>query len=250
MAVVAGVTGSAEGADVAAAAPAARTVFVGAASRSVLPTVDGSYAYLDVGASCRRTTATPLGIFVPEWDQGQVAVGNGDDRSFWVHDDLRLRAMAIDDPRSDRMVVLVASDLYMIFRNDGDEIRARVAERLPANVRKPVDVLIAATHNHHGPDTAFDVNHIWYEHMVEQAADAVLDAIAQRQPATFRVATGEHWFGADDGTDPQIIDPTMNVLQATARNGQRHRDRRPVEQPPGVDPRLGTAGADRGLRRC
>jgi hypothetical protein len=219
MAIVAGATGSTDGADVAAAAPAARTVLVGAASRSVLPTVGGSYAYLDAELPPPNDRDS-LGIFVPEWDQGQVAVGNGDDRSFWVHDDLRLRAMAIDDPRSDRMVVLVASDLYMIFRNDGDEIRARVAERLPANVRKPVDVLIAATHDHHGPDTAFDVNHAWYEHMVEQAADAVLDAIAQRQPATLRVATGEHWFGADDGTDPQIIDPTMNVLQATARNGR------------------------------
>jgi hypothetical protein len=218
--IVTGTTGTASGAAFAApSAPGSRTVLVGAASRSVLPTVDGSYDYLDVELPAPDDRDS-LGVFVPEWDQGVVAVGNGDDRSFWVHDDLRVRAMAVDDPRSDRMVVLVASDLYMIFRADGDEIRARVAERLPSNVRKPVDVLIAATHNHHGPDTAFDVNHTWYEHMVDQAADAVVDAIARREPATLRVASGEHWFGADDGTDPQIIDPTMNVLQATARSGR------------------------------
>jgi hypothetical protein len=217
--IVASATGTAEGANVSAAVPGPRTVLVGAASRSVLPTVDGSYDYLDAELP-GPTDPDSLGVFVPEWDQGQVAVGNGDDRSFWVHDDLRVRAMAIDDPRSARMVVLVASDLYMIFRNDGDQIRALVADRLPSNIRKPVDLLIAATHNHHGPDTAFDVNHEWYEHMVEQAADAVVEAIVQRQPATLRVASGEHWFGADDGTDPQIIDPTMNVLQATARGGR------------------------------
>lgn len=219
MAVTTGAAGDAGGGDAGGGKPPkGRTVRVGAASRSVLPTVDGSYAYLEgplPGADDRES----LGVFVPEWDQGRVAVGNGDDRSFWVHDDLRVRAMAVDDPRSDHLVVLVSSDLYMIFRPDGDQIRARVAERLPRHVHKPVDVVIAATHNHHGPDTAFNVNHEWYDHMTDQAADAVVDAIRHRQPATLRVATGEHWFGTDDGTDPQVIDPTMNVLQATARNG-------------------------------
>lgn len=194
-------------------------LLVGAASRSVLPTVEGGYDYLAAGLPGPRDPYPP-GVFVPRFDQGRVAVGNGADRSFWVHDDVRVRAVAIDDVRSPRLTVLVSADLYLVFRADADGIRRKVAERLPPHVRKPVDVVIAATHNHHGPDTAFDVNHTWYEHMTDQAADAVLAAVASRRPAVLRVASGTHWFGMSDGTDPQVIDPTLNVLQAVGRGGK------------------------------
>jgi hypothetical protein len=194
---------------------------VGAASRSVLPLVDGSLAYTDSGFPSDHDAVSP-GIFVPAWDDGRIAVGNGDAESHWVHDDIRVRAVAIDDRRSDQLVVLVATDLYMVFRNDGDAIRARVAELLPRSLRRrDVEVVISATHNHHGPDTAFDVNHDWYDYMVEQSAQTAVDAIDVREPAQLQVATGEHYFGLDDGTDPQIIDPRLNVLQAV-RQGRGH----------------------------
>jgi hypothetical protein len=201
------------------------TILVGAASRSVLPAVGGGTAYLE-GAVPDPADATSLGAFVPEFDLGQVAVGNGDDRAFWVHDDVRVRAMALDDPTSREMVVLVASDLYMIFRVDGDQIRREVAERLADRDpggghgrNRPVELIVTATHNHHGPDTAFDVNHGWYDYMIDQTVDAVVEAIDDRQPATLRVASGEHWFGAHDGVDPIVYDPTMNVLQAVRQGG-------------------------------
>ena len=216
-----GVSAAAEGGDKPGQGNTGGTIFVGAASRSVLPTVDGSTDYLE-GMVPDPTDATSLGAFVPVFDQGRVAVGNGDDRSFWVHDDVRVRAMAFDDPTRREMVVLVASDLYMIFRTDGDQIRREVEERLAERHRgagrgRPVELVITATHNHHGPDTAFDVNHVWYDHMIDQTVDAVLEAIDDRQPATLRVASGEHWFGAHDGIDPIVYDPTMNVLQAVRR---------------------------------
>ncbi|MGH9210951.1 MAG: hypothetical protein ACRD2C_09745 [Acidimicrobiales bacterium] len=204
---------------------------VGAASRSVLPLVDGSLDYTDAGFPSDEDAVSP-GIFVPEWDDGSIAVGNGDSDGHWVRDDLRVRAVAIDDRRSDQLVVLVATDLYMVFRTDGDVIRSRVAELLPRSLRhRDVEVVISATHNHHGPDTAFDVNHDWYDHMVEQAAQTVVEAIDNRVPATLRVAEGEHYFGLDDGTDPQVIDPRLNVLQAVREGGGhssgrgRHDDR-------------------------
>jgi hypothetical protein len=192
-------------------------LLVGAASRSVLPTVDGSTAYLD-GAVPSPENATSMGAFVPHFDQGRVGVSNGDDRAFWVHDDVRVRAMALDDRSSDSAVVVVSSDLYMIFRVDGDQIRREVAERLAqADFERPVKLVIAATHNHHGPDTAFGVNHTWYEYMIDQTVDAVLESLQRLQPASLRVGTGAHWFGAHDGVDPIVYDPTMNVLQATRR---------------------------------
>ena len=81
-------------------------------------------------------------------------------------------------------------------------------------------MFIGATHNHHGPDTAFDVNHPWYDSMIDRAATAVVEAVGRMRPARLRVGQGRHWFGMDDGTDPQIIDPRMNVLQATGVDGK------------------------------
>lgn len=195
------------------------TVLAGAASRSVLPLVDGGYGYLRAGFPGRHDALDP-GVVVPEWDDGRIAVGNGDDESYWVHDDLRVTAMAIDDPRSRDLLVLVASDLYMIFRLDADEIRAKALAMLPPGLARRARIVVTATHNHHGPDTAFDVNHDWYEHMTDQAAAAIVDAVRARRPATLRVAAGEHWFGMRDGTDPQVLDPRLQVLQAVGRHGE------------------------------
>ncbi|MEJ7582587.1 MAG: hypothetical protein WKF43_00595 [Acidimicrobiales bacterium] len=184
----------------------------------MLPRVDGSLSYLDAGLPSDGDATSP-GIFVPAFDDGRIAVGNGDHDGHWVRDDLRVRAVAIDDPRSPKLVVLLAADLYMIFRQDADSIRAKVARLLPRHLADRTEILVGSTHNHHGPDTAFDVNHDWYEYMTDRAAAAVVDAIGGRRPATLRAAKGRHWFGMRDGTDPQVLDPSMNVLQAVTGRG-------------------------------
>ena len=202
-----------------AAPPGPGTLLVGAASRTVLPTVDGGYDYLKAGFPARGNATDP-GILVPQWDDGRIAVGNGEEESFWVHDDIRATAVALDDPRSDEIVVIFASDLYMIFRNDGGEIRAKAAKLLPPGIDKKLKVIVSASHNHHGPDTAFDVNHAWYEHMTNQAAQVVAAAVQNRRPARLQAAAGEHWFGTNDGTDPQVFDPRLNVLQVVDVGGR------------------------------
>jgi hypothetical protein len=87
-------------------------------------------------------------------------------------------------------------------------------------MRSRVRIAIHADHNHHGPDTAFDVNHEWYDVMIDRTADAIVAALGSMRPARLRVAEGEHFFGLGDGRDPQIVDPTLGVLQATATNGR------------------------------
>jgi hypothetical protein len=201
------------------AAPAEGNVLVGAASRSVLPLVDGSLDYLWAGFPDRSDPYDP-GILVPAWDDGRIAVGNGDSRSYWVHDDVRVTAVAIDDPRSREKVVIVDSDLYMIFRVDAEEMRSMALAKLPPGIARDLRIVITATHNHHGPDTAFDVNHDWYAHMAGQVADAIAEAVMTRRPARLHVAAGEHWFGMNDGTDPQVFDPNLNVMQAVDTHGQ------------------------------
>ncbi len=211
---------TAAGANAAPGAPPGQgTLQVGADSRTVLPLVDGSHDYLKAGFPERGNAFDP-GIPVPKWDDGRIAVGNGEPESYWVHDDIRVTALAIDDPRSPHIVVIVATDLYMVFRNDGEEIRARAAKLLPPGIAKKLKVVVTASHNHHGPDTAFDVNHGWYDYMAGQAAATVAAAVKSRRPARLQVASGEHWFGMNDGTDPNIYDPRLNVLQAIDTRGQ------------------------------
>lgn len=191
---------------------------VGAASRSVLPTVDGSHDYLAAVSPDAGDPFSP-GLFVPEWDQGRVAVGNGNEESWWVHDDMEVTAVAFQEQRGKDITVVVAANLYMIFGADADAIRAEVANRLPAKVVDRLDIAIHADHNHHGPDTAFDVNHEWYDLMIDHAADAVVESIDELRPARLDVAETEHYFGLRDSRDVRVHDPTLGVLRATATNG-------------------------------
>ena len=194
------------------------TLLVGAASRSVLPLVGGSYDYLAAGFPTRDDPFS-LGIVVPAWDDGRIAVGNGASESYWVHDDLRATAVALQRPGKREIVVIVGADLYMVFRLDAEQIRAKAAALLGAELAADTRIIVTATHNHHGPDTAFDVNHAWYEHMTDQVAETIAEAVGNRRAASLKVAAGEHWFGAKDGTDPQVYDPRLNVLQATDEKG-------------------------------
>ena len=211
---------------VAAAAPpntggrgAPPVIKVGAASRSVLPTIDGSHDYL---AAVDPDPTDPLspGLFVPEWDQGRVAVGNGDSDSHWVHDDMEVTAVAFQPSGSKQITVVMAANLYMIFGADAEVIRERVADLVGPEVAGRLEIAISSDHNHHGPDTAFDVNHEWYDLMIDQSAAAIVEAIDELRPARLDVAQTDHYFGLRDSRDPQVIDPTLGVLRATATNGK------------------------------
>src|SRR5690606_3595791 len=188
----------------------------GAASRSVLPTVNGSRDYADPGVLPFDIDATSPGVFVETFDQGPIHVGNGRPDAHWVRDDLRVRALALQRAGDARVAVIVAADLYMLFAPDVAELRRRVIERLPESTRAHVDVLVAASHNHHGPDTAFEVNAAWFDMMLDEARDAVVDAVERLEPATLRAAEGTHYFGASDLSGIRVYDPTLGVLQARA----------------------------------
>jgi hypothetical protein len=183
----------------------------GAASRSVLPTVDGRRAYLDEAPGwADGADPDDPGVFVPEWDQGQIDVGNGSDDGSWVHDDLRASALALST--GDELVVMVAIDVYMVFAVDAGEIERRARALLPADVADTARIIISATHVHEGPDTAFSVNDDWYGLMADETAGAIADAVDALEPAELTTAQGEHGFGQADARDPLILDPTVNVL--------------------------------------
>lgn len=193
---------------------------VGAASTSILPTVDGSTDYLadapTWSAENGSTDPDDIGVFVAAFDQGEVSVSNGNDNASWVHDDVRATAVALQ--RGDERAVLLGLDTYMTFSMDADHIEELAKEQLPAEWQD-APILIAPTHNHHGPDVAFDINPDYYQHLAEQASQAVVDAVASLQPAVAVAATGEHRFGVSDGRDPIVFDPRLNVLDLTTPDG-------------------------------
>ncbi|MUH56324.1 MAG: hypothetical protein F2683_05295, partial [Actinobacteria bacterium] len=187
------------------------SLLAGSASASVLPTVDGTTDYLSDAPGWNQAGVDPtdIGVYVPMFDQGSVDVGNGSSDGSWVHDDIRATALALD--RQGDRAIIVAVDVYMIFSSDADEIARRARELLPQDWQD-VPILVNATHNHHGPDSAFSINDDWYSHMADVIAGTVVEAVNDLQPAIASAITGEHRFGVSDGRDPIVFDPRLNVL--------------------------------------
>lgn len=193
---------------------------VGAASASILPTVNGTIDYLETatgwGTQAGAAAPNDIGVFVAKFDQGNVSVSNGNSDASWVHDDVRATAVAID--RDGDRAIILGLDTYMTFSMDADHIETEIKTQLPAEWQQ-APILIAPTHNHHGPDVAFDINPEYYEHLTVQATSAVLKAVESIQPATAHAASGEHRFGVSDGRDPIVFDPRVNVIDFTSTDG-------------------------------
>lgn len=192
------------------------TLEVGSASRSVLPTVSGGRDYLEDApgwpAAADLDPYDP-GVFIPVWDQGRVDVGNGDSDASWVHDDIRATAVALQ--RDEQQLILVTTNTYMHLKADVDEIVRRARLALPAEW-SDAEILVAASHNHHGPETAFGPNPEWYDMAVDQIVDAIVSATASVEPATATVATGNHNYGSVDQRDPRVYDDRLNVMAFTS----------------------------------
>ena len=209
----------------ATAIPAGGSAFwVGAAWKSLLPTVQGTTGYFDE----LRTSPLALtpgdpgddpGVFVRQWDVGTIGIGNGNASSHWVHDEIRGTAVAFQDrTRVDHAtVVLVAADLYMLFGNDMQAVHEKLIAQIGQEEYDRLHILISASHTHEGPDTAGldgPINHDYYEYLTTQLAAAIADAVADLQPAELVANTSSWQFGLGDTTSPRIVDPTLNTLQA------------------------------------
>lgn len=188
------------------------TLYVGAASRSILPTVSGGREYLQDApgwpAAAELDPDNP-GVFIPVWDQGRIDVGNGEPDASWVHDDVRATAVAVE--REGQRIIFITSNTYMHLKSDVDEIVRRAKASLEGDWAG-AEILVSSSHNHHGPETAFGPNGDWYEMAVEQIVAAVQEAVDDVEPATAVLATGEHDYGSVDQRDPRVYDNRLNVM--------------------------------------
>lgn len=191
-------------------------LMAGAASYSMLPTVNGGRDYLaDAPGWPAQADLDPddPGVFIESWDQGEVDVGNGRSDSAWVHDDLRTTALALS--LAEEKVILVMADAYSFFSPDIAAMVERIRSRLPDDWQQ-APILVSATHNHHGPDTAFSINDDWFSLLADQLAFAAEDAVAALQPASMAIASGLHGYGVSDQRDPIIPDDRLKVISVDA----------------------------------
>src|SRR5690606_24712984 len=85
--------------------------YVGAASSTILPTINGKTDYVQ---PISEFDATSPGTLTPKFDVGKINVGNGGSDAKWVRDDLRATVVCIKtDP--EKTLVILSADLYMLF---------------------------------------------------------------------------------------------------------------------------------------
>lgn len=199
---------------------------VGAAWVTILPEVAGSTSYFDaIRAQPTLALASgdpgdDVGVFVEQWDVGTIPIGNGEKSSHWVHDELRATAVAFKnlDDADDRTLVLVSVDVYMLMRQDLEEVYSKVRSAVGTSEYNKLTILISATHNHMGPDTLGleGMNHDYYRYMTDQIASAVVTATRTENlfPAKLKVSASSYQFGMADSHAPYVVDASLNALQA------------------------------------
>jgi len=136
--------------------------------------------------------------------------------------DLFVRAMVIE--KGETIFAIVSVDFLGWTSILGNRSRALVKGIPPENI------LIGATHTHSAPDaygfpdmngkTFADVKYL--DECVRQIADAVNEAVANKQPASLKIAMAEAVGKiAYNYYAPALYDPRCGVIQALATSGPR-----------------------------
>lgn len=158
----------------------------------------------------------------PALDRPVYLAGFGRDRrAVAVHDELSARALALR--LGDTTVVVVALDLIGLLRRDVQQISAHVQRVAPG-----VQVLIACTHTHHGPDTiglwgpdtaTSGVDPAYMAQLRASIVATVQAALDALQPATMRSAAVFVPGVAKNARDPHILDEELTCLQFAGAEG-------------------------------
>jgi len=132
-----------------------------------------------------------------------------------VHDNLYARTLAIRG--AGRLIIVVAVDLISLDRHFCRRISRDVQAALPA-----AQLLIAATHTHHGPDTlglwgpdelTSGVDPVYMEQLHRMVVDTAVRAAAAPQPAHLAAAGVLVRGVAKNFRDPHIADEELTCLQ-------------------------------------
>lgn len=146
--------------------------------------------------------------------------GFGDNRiATSVHDDLYVRCLALG--AGSQTVVVCSVDLIGIFYDDMLKIREKVQAQAP----EATHVIVAATHDHEGPDTMglwgptpfqTGIDEKYLDWLRERIATTALEAIHSMQDARLTLARDDHpLLGTlqSDGRPPYVKDPYLFVMR-------------------------------------
>jgi hypothetical protein len=155
-------------------------------------------------------------VITPTLERAVFLAGFGQNRlAQTVHDDLSVRALTLKDENTS--LILVALDLIGFIRLDVMQVAQRIQAKAPG-----VNVIIASTHTHHGPDTIGlwgpDANHsgvdkAYIEFLKDKIVTTILSSMENLQTVSLQ-ATSVHVRGvAKNARDPDILDDELTVAQ-------------------------------------
>ena len=153
-------------------------------------------------------------IITPSLDRPVYLAGFGQNRrATTIHDDLYARALTIQTESV--TLTLVALDLIGFFRPDVQDVITRVN-------RPDVQIIIASTHTHHGPDTmglwgpndkTRGVDEMYMTAIKKKIVDVIHASLSTLKPATVKW-TSVHVQGLiKNARNPEIMDDELTLLQ-------------------------------------
>jgi hypothetical protein len=155
-------------------------------------------------------------VITPTLEPAVFLAGFGQNRlAQTVHDDLSVRSVTIKDENT--ALILVALDLIGFIRLDV----MQVTRRIQAKAHR-VNVIIASTHTHHGPDTIGlwgpDTNHsgvdkTYIEFLKEKIITTMLASMENLQTVSLKAASVHVPGVAKNARDPDILDDELTVAQ-------------------------------------
>ena len=157
----------------------------------------------------------------PFLDKPVFLAGFGNNRrATTIHDDLYARALAIQDDKN--TLVLVALDLIGFFRPDVLQVIEKVHH-------PDVQIVIASTHTHHGPDTmglwgpddkTCGVDLEYMRNIKQKIVDVIHASLSRLEPASAKW-TSTHVPGlVKNARNPDILDNELTLLQFTTEDGK------------------------------
>ena len=108
-------------------------------------------------------------------------------------------------------------------RNDLQEYYDMMKQAVGETAYNNLLFFVHAQHNHEGPDTSGlsgPINHDYYRYMLQQMADASVDALNNMEDAYLFFGQDEFYFGVSDYRDPLMFDSSLRILRAY-RNKER-----------------------------
>jgi hypothetical protein len=163
-------------------------------------------------------------IITPSLERPVYLAGFGRNRrATSVHDDLYVRALALQMEKVS--LVLAAVDLIGLPRHVAQAIERGMQRTAPE-----AQLVLAATHTHHGPDTlglwgpnewTRGVDESYLDWLEQTIAETAVKALRTVQPARMRAASTQVSGVARNARDPAILDEELSCLQFVASDELR-----------------------------